>query len=133
MRLCALEGKLVTEILQGFDLPPEFTEGRTLREKRRVNYGYDDYDQEIKAAIRAHNSPFKDATSLCKSDTDDLSSSATYSPSKYGFRLIITCIFLFHLKKIGSKFRLSFSSFIWWKRTFVRKLNDIIFSTINGK
>ena len=53
-----------------------------------MNYDYNEYDQEIKAAIRAQNSPFKDNMPVYRSDCDDVSSNTSYSPAKYGFRLV---------------------------------------------
>lgn len=64
------------------------TQGRTLREKKRVNYGYDSYDQEIKRAIRAQNSPMKgELNGMGGYDSDSSNKIASnYSPSKYGMR-----------------------------------------------
>ncbi|XP_075261086.1 uncharacterized protein LOC142352803 [Convolutriloba macropyga] len=63
-------------------------QGRSLREKKRVNYGYDSYDQEIKAAIKAHNSPLKPEQVNGGGYSSDNSSSNRLegSPSKYGIR-----------------------------------------------
>ena len=66
-------------------------QGRSLREKKRVNYGYDSYDQEIKAAIKAHNSPLKPEQVNGGGYSSDNSSSNRLegSPSKYGIRSVI--------------------------------------------